>query len=152
MSFSVSCTSRKIRDGEAEGTDYFFISVEQFKNKIKENDFLEYAIVHDNYYGTCRKEVDKILRTGKDCLLDIDVQGGVNLMSKNIDAVYIFIAPPSIEVLRERLLNRSTDTIEVINKRIKNAEKELEYKDKYQFIIVNDDLNKAYDELVKIIY
>jgi len=150
--FSVSHTSRIARVNETEGVDYIFESEKIFKKRIDSDEFLEYAVVHGNYYGTSKHQVEKVLNSGRDCLLDIDVQGGSNLMKKNIKGLYIFIAPPSIEVLRERLIKRSTDSLDVIEKRVKNAENELLYKDKYQFVIINDILDNAYNELKNIIY
>lgn len=150
--FSVSYTSRDPRINEINGIDYFFISKEEFEKRIKKNKFLEYALVHKNYYGTDKQFVENIISKEKDCLLDIDVQGGLNLMSKNIKAIFIFIAPPSINTLKDRLLKRSTDSLEIIQNRIKDAERELKEKDKYQFIIINDNIDKAYDELESIIY
>ena len=151
IEFSVSYTSRKPRINEKGGIDYFFVSKEDFELDIKENMFLEYAVVHGNYYGTSKRYIEGILRKGKSCLLDIDVQGALTLMKKNIEAVYVFIAPPSVDVLKERLLTRSTDPIEEIEKRIKNAEKELAEKDKYDYIVINDELEMAYRELAQII-
>jgi guanylate kinase len=150
--FSISYTSRLPRKSEVNGIDYFFISKNEFEKRIKKNRYLEYALVHDNYYGTDKKFIDDIILSGKDCLLDIDVQGGLNLMSKKIDAIYIFIAPPSITSLKERLLKRYTDTIEVIEKRVNNAKKELKEKDNYQYIIINDNIDRAYKELETIIF
>lgn len=152
ITFSVSYTSREPRINEIDGVDYFFITKEEFEKEIKENKFLEYALVHGNFYGTSREQVDKVIKGGKDCLLDIDVQGGLILMSKNTEAMYIFIAPPSLDTLKERLYHRSTDDVEVIERRLKNAEKELLEKDKYDFLVINDNLETAYKDLEKIIY
>lgn len=150
--FSVSHTSRKARINEVNGIDYIFETEDEFKKRIKSDEFLEYAVVHGNYYGTSKRQVENVINSGIDCLLDIDVQGGSNLMTKNIKGVYIFIAPPSIEILRERLLKRATDAVDVIEKRVKSAEKELRFKDKYQYIIINDNLERAYNELKNIIF
>jgi guanylate kinase len=152
IKFSVSYTSRFARSDEYEGVDYFFISRESFEADIKENMFLEYAVVHDNYYGTGKKFVENIIDSGVDCLLDVDVQGGLALMEKNLGALFIFIAPPTIDDLRQRLIARSTDAPEVIEKRVKNAEKELAYKDKYDYIVINNDFEQAYKELTGIIF
>lgn len=150
--FSVSHTTRSMRNGEINGVDYFFESEEEFKKRIENDEFLEYAIVHNNYYGTSKKQVMDVINSGKDCLLDIDVQGAMNLMSKGIDAIYIFIAPPSLETLKERLVKRATDSKEVIERRLKNAEKELSFQNKYQYIIVNNELDLAYNQLKEILY
>jgi len=152
LKFSVSFTSREPRVGEIDGQDYFFISQEQFEKDIKDDIFLEWAVVHGNYYGTSKKYIEDIINCGIDCILDIDVQGALNLMNKKIDALYIFIAPPSIEELKKRLLNRNTDTLETIEKRIKNAENEMKYKDYYNYVVVNDDLNEAFKKLERIVF
>ncbi len=152
MLFSVSYTSRERRGEEVDGVDYNFISQDEFEEKIKENVFLEWAIVHGNYYGTSNRYINNIINKGMDCILDIDVQGGLNLMSKKVDALYIFIAPPSIETLRERLTARATDSIETINRRVDNAKRELLEKDKYQYVVINDNFDIAFDRLEKIIY
>lgn len=150
--FSVSYTSRKIRKGETHGIDYFFVSEDDFKADIEKGLFIEWAKVHDNYYGTSKKFIDEVIAQGKNCILDIDVQGALNLMNKGIDAKYIFIAPPNIESLRERLLSRATDSLEIIEKRVKNAIKELTFKEKYQYIVINDDFNRAFLEFESIIF
>ncbi|HOV12774.1 MAG TPA: guanylate kinase [Spirochaetota bacterium] len=150
--FSVSYTSRSIREGEKDGVDYFFVTDKEFIKGIEKDIFLEWAKVHDNYYGTSKEFIDKVIKSGKKCILDIDVQGALTLMNKNIIAKYIFIAPPSVEILKERLLKRATDSIEVIEKRVKNAIKELTFKEKYQYIVINDDFDRAFLELEKIIF
>ncbi|MBP7554355.1 MAG: guanylate kinase [Spirochaetes bacterium] len=152
LKFSVSFTSRVKRTGEEDGVDYFFITHEEFQKNIEDGVFLEWAKVHDNYYGTSRRFIEEIINNGVDCILDIDVQGAMSLMNKNISALYIFIAPPSIEVLKERLFGRSTDSKEVILKRVKNAEKELLFKDKYEYIVVNDVFDNALSDLENIIF
>jgi guanylate kinase len=152
LCFSVSYTSRYKRDGEIEGVDYFFIPKEEFEKKIKENFFIEYAVVHEHYYGTSRRFIDNVLKSGTHCLLDIDVQGGLQLMAKKIDADYVFIAPPSFESLKNRLTLRATDSKEDVEIRLNNAKKELEQKDKYNKIIINDDLNRAFKELEKLFF
>ena len=150
--FSVSYTSRNKREGEVDGIDYFFITKEEFEEKIKSNFFIEHAIVHGHYYGTSRGFIDKVINSGTNCLLDIDVQGSVQLMSKKINAEYIFIAPPSFEDLKKRLTSRSTETKEEIDLRLENAKNELALKDKYSNVIINDDLNRAYKELENIFF
>jgi guanylate kinase len=149
--FSVSYTSREIRKGENEGVNYFYVTKEEFEKKIKNNDFLEWAIVHENYYGTCRKTVEKIMKK-RHCILDIDVQGAMQIQKLNIKAAFIFIQVPTIEILRERLLNRSTDSIDKINKRINIAQQEMSYANKYDYIINNIDYEKAFAELKDIIF
>lgn len=150
--FSVSYTSRSPRIGENHGKDYYFTDNETFENKIKNNDFLEWACVHGNYYGTEKSEVEKILHSGKHCILDIDVQGADNVRSSGIPAMFLFIAPENIEILRCRLEKRGTESKETIAERLKNAVGELAQKDKYDHVIVNKDLDVAYKELQKYIF
>jgi len=150
ITFSVSHTSRGPRKGEMNGKDYIFVTKNEFKDGIKKDIFLEYAKVYENFYGTSKEQVEKVINSGKDCLLDIDVQGGISLMEKNIKAVYIFIAPPSLDVLKERLFKRSTDSVEVINKRLSVAEREIKQKDRYDYVIINENLDKAFTDLEKI--
>lgn len=148
--FSVSHTTRPIRDGEVDGRDYHFVDNEEFEKMIAEGSFIEWANVHNNYYGTSFKELEKA--TDETLLiLDIDVQGALFLKDKNIDAKYIFIEPPSIEDLKERLEKRGTETEESIKIRLWNARRELEYRNQFDFIIKNDELEKAYEELEKAI-
>ncbi len=149
--FSVSHTSRLPREGEKNGIDYFFISKDEFENGIKKDIYLEYATVHGNYYGTSKEQIDSYIKKGINCILDIDVQGAITLMNKKVNAIYIFIAPPSIEDLKKRLYSRSTDTNEVIEKRLKTAISELEKKDIYDYIIINDNLDRAFKELENIV-
>lgn len=148
--FSISHTSRKKRKGEVDGKDYIFVSKSEFQDGIDKDVFLEYAVVHDNYYGTSSKQIEEVTDSGVDCLLDIDVQGGVCLMEKEIKALYIFIAPPSIDVLKERLLKRSSETDKQMATRLSNAEKELAEIDRYDHVVVNEDLEQAFSDLEKI--
>lgn len=149
--FAVSTTARKKRPGEVEGKSYYFVSTEDFKKKIDNNEFIEWAVVHQNYYGTTQKEIDRLTATGKIPIFDIDVQGVKQIIGKIADAVYIFIIPPSIDVLKKRLINRGCDTDEQIGIRIKNAIKELQEYGDYDYIIVNDDVDKALLDLTSII-
>ena len=152
LRFSVSITTRQPRVGEQDGVDYNFATQEQFTADIEQDLFLEWAVVHGNYYGTSKKQIQTMTESGLDVILDIDVQGSQNLMKKNIDGIYIFIAPPSIDELRKRLIGRGTDSEEVIATRLKNAKKEMECMDKYPNIVFNDDLEEAYNKLEEIIY
>ena len=152
LRFSVSTTTRQPRVGEQDGVDYNFVTQEQFTADIEQDLFLEWAVVHGNYYGTSKKQIQTMTESGLDVILDIDVQGSQNLMKKNIDGIYIFIAPPSIDELRKRLIGRGTDSEEVIATRLKNAKKEMECMDKYPNIVFNDDLEEAYNKLEEIIY
>ncbi|HPG31318.1 MAG TPA: guanylate kinase [bacterium] len=151
ISFSVSMTTRKPRTGEIDGADYKFTDVDTFKKTIEENGFLEWAQVHNNYYGTPISLVKEKTDSGTDIILDIDVQGGMQVKKRAPESILIFIAPPSMEELERRLKGRQTDTEEVINLRLKNARSEMEYKDKYDYLIVNDNLEKAVEDLKKII-
>lgn len=149
--FSISTTTRAPRVGEVNGIDYFFVSKEEFEEDIKNNDFLEYAKVHDNYYGTSLKPINKALDEGKLVIFDIDVQGH-EIVRNKIDSLVtsVFITTPSLNVLEERLNSRNTDSIEIIEKRIKNAKAEVEFFQDYDYLIINDDLQTAAKELVCI--
>lgn len=148
--FSVSMTTRAIRDGEVDGVNYFFISKEKFKKRIEEGQLLEYNIYNDNYYGTPKDKVLEKMEEGIDVLLEIDVNGARNVKNIFPDALLIYIAPPSIEELKNRLVNRGTESLDVIENRLKIAEEELKQVDFYDYVIVNDDLDKAIDEIKKI--
>lgn len=152
MSFSVSYTSRNPRIGERDGKDYYFTDTDTFRKKIESNDFLEWACVHDNYYGTGKAEVEKILLSGRHCILDIDVQGADSVRNAGIPAVFLFIAPENIGILKERLEKRGTESEEAIARRLQNAEGEIAQKDKYDYVIINKDLDNAYHELQKYIF
>lgn len=149
--FSISTTTRAPRVGEINGVDYFFVSKEEFENDIKNDDFLEYAKVHDNYYGTSLKPINKALAEGKLVIFDIDVQGHEIVRTKlNSIVTSVFITTPSLEVLETRLNSRNTDSIEIIEKRIKNAKGEVEYFQDYDYLIINDNLEIAAKQLVSI--
>lgn len=150
--YSISHTTRLPRPGERDGVDYYFITEEEFVNGIQEGSWAEWAKVHDNYYGTSNRFLDKILLSGYDVLLDIDVQGTIQIMKQYPDAITIFIMPPSLEKLNQRLRLRGTDSDEVIEKRIQNAKEEIERKGIYQHTVVNDQLEKAKQELFQIIH
>jgi len=159
--YSVSCTTRKPRINEEDGVDYHFLSLETFKKYISENRFLEYAQVHDNYYGTLKAPIYEVLREGQCVLLDIDVAGAEQIrdyvaalpdddpMKKGF--IDIFINPPSIEELLARLEHRGTDSQAVIEKRIRNAEKEMARANEYMYQVTNDDLHAAFTRLCDII-
>lgn len=149
--FSISTTTREPRVGEVNGVDYFFVSKEEFEEDIKNGNFLEYAKVHDNYYGTSLKPIIQALNEGKLVIFDIDVQGHHLVRKKMNDSVTsVFITTPSLKVLEERLNNRNSDSLEVIEKRVKNAKKEIEFFDEYDYFIVNENLESASNELVSI--
>lgn len=150
--FSISTTTRTPRAGETNGVEYWFSTKEEFENDIAQNQFLEYATVHGNYYGTSLKPVTKALNEGKIVIFDIDVQGFEIIKSKIGHLVTsIFITTPSQNELRTRLQNRKTDTLEVIEKRLENAKKEINFIDKYDFLVINDDLQKASEEVFHIV-
>ncbi len=149
---SISNTTRQKRDGEIDGVHYNFVTKEQFEKLIDDDGFLEYAQYCDNYYGTPKKSVEDMLDKGLTVVLEIEVQGGVQIMKKYPDVLSIFILPPSKEVLESRLRNRGTENEETIQKRLFEAERELSFKDKYQYSVVNDDLDKAVDEVLNIIH
>ena len=148
--FSVSATTRRPRPGEVDGKDYFYISREAFERKIKNNGFLEYAEYAGNLYGTPREWVESILASGKDVILEIEVKGAKQVMENTERQVSIFILPPSFAELERRLRNRGTEEEEKIQKRLLTAKKEMDYADLYQYKIVNDDIETAYQELRRI--
>lgn len=147
---SVSCTTRAPREGETDGKDYFFIDKESFRQKIKEDGFLEYDEHFGNYYGTPLGFVQEKLRE-KSVILEIDVKGAMNAKRRIGETVTVFIAPPSKEALIERLRGRQSETEEQIATRVARAEYELSFAKKYDYVVVNDDLEQAYAQLVKVI-
>lgn len=150
--FSISFTSRPIRKNDEPGINYHFVSKTEFEKLIKEDFFFEYALVHDNYYGTPKKFIEEEIAKGNKVILDIDVQGFRIIKNKFDDLISIFILPPSEEVWIARLKNRGTDNEEVIEKRIKNGRDELKAVNEYDFRIINDKLETAVDELEKILF
>jgi guanylate kinase len=151
MLYSISHTTRPPRTDEENGVDYFFISKDEFKKNIKDGKWLEWAKVHDNYYGTSLEFIDRNLSEGRNILLDIDVSGARQVLSHLPHSVAIFILPPSFETLRERLESRGTESPETIAKRLKNAEVEIAQKHLYQHHVINDSLNEAIERLSLII-
>ena len=152
IKLSVSSTTRAPRGKEKNGIEYFFIDKPEFEKKIKENRFAEWALVHENYYGTSKDFIEKTFASGNSVLLDIDVQGADQLKKSYPEKTFtIFVMPPSMEVLEKRLRSRGTDTEETIQKRLKNAAKEMAQKDRFDSVIINDDLNVAYIELKKTV-
>ena len=159
--YSISCTTRKPREGEEDGLDYHFLTRERFEELLKQNAFLESAKVHDNYYGTLKAPIIEVLNEGNSMILDIDVQGAAkvrdyvrnlpNTDPLKIGYVDIFISPPSVEALRERLEGRGTDSQEVIEKRLHNAEGEIARAGEYMFQVTNDDLSHCYKRLCDLI-
>lgn len=149
--FSISTTTRAMREGEINGVHYHFVSVEEFKREIDDEMFLEYAVVHGNYYGTSLGAVKKALKEGKLVIFDIDVQGHDAVQNRLSDiTTSVFITTPTLEELKHRLHSRSTDSEEVITKRVEMAKREVQRISEYDFLVVNDDLDEAAEVLVSI--
>lgn len=151
LAYSISMTTRAPRPGEKEGVHYFFVTEEEFKNKIEAGKLLEWAQFVDNYYGTPQEYVDKLLNEGKNVVLEIEVQGALQVMKKRPDATTIFIVPPSMEELERRIRGRRTEEEETVQKRLSKAEKELATKDEYKYVVENDDIMVAKDRIAQII-
>ena len=151
LGFSISTTTRPRREGEIDGASYNFASREEFQRMIRENTFIEWALVHDNYYGTTKKEIDRIQQTGKIPILDVDVQGARLLKDRLEGAAYLFIVPPSREVLESRLRNRKTDSESQIEIRLRKALWELTQFYLYDYIVVNDDIDVALMKIKAVI-
>lgn len=150
LRYSISHTTRAPRPGERNGVDYFFISFDAFQQKIKENAWAEWAEVHGNYYGTSAAFINRHLALGHDILLDIDVKGARQILSHYPESITIFIMPPSMTVLRERLTGRGTDSEETIRRRLANAEQEMAQKHLYKHVVVNDSLPETLQTLLRI--
>jgi len=149
--FSISTTTRPIREGEEDGVHYHFVTKKEFEQDIENDNFLEYALVHGNYYGTSIKPVRKALNSGELVIFDIDVQGNMAIKNRLGDiTTSVFITPPSLSELKNRLQNRSTDSQEVIDGRLKMATREIQRTSEYDFIVVNDNLDVAADVLRQI--
>lgn len=151
LDFSVSATTRKRRENETDGKDYFFISEEEFKKKIEAQEFIEWERFYDYYYGTLKSFVDDEIDSGKSVVLEVDVNGAINIKKNYPSAVLIFIMPPSFEELKNRLINRSTETESDLKKRIERAEYEFTYKDKFDYVVINDKLEDAVNKVCEII-
>ncbi|MBY0518578.1 MAG: guanylate kinase [Bacteriovoracaceae bacterium] len=152
LHWSVSCTTRPMRAGETNAVDYHYISKEDFEKRIASNDFIEWARVHSNYYGTSKTFVDQGIQGGKALLFDLDVQGADAMKKIYGDgAKVIFIRPPSIDDLEKRLRGRATDSIQVVEERLKNARVELTRANDYDFLVTNDDFERAYQDLAQIV-
>lgn len=148
---SISATTRPKREGEVAGVNYYFISEEKFVDMKEKGEFLEWAKVYDNYYGTPIKNVEEQLSKGKDILLEIDIQGALQVKKRFSKGVFIFIIPPSIDELKRRIMERGTDSQEVINKRMSCVRDELCYVSEYDYVVVNDNLKAAFKKLKAII-
>ncbi len=151
LAYSVSVTTRPPRPGERNGVDYFFVSTDEFLDKIKRGEFLEWAKVYDNYYGTPISYVKDSLQYGKDVLLELDIQGANQVKKLFPDAVLIFIRPPSLEELGARITKRGTDSQEAIRKRLSSANQELKAASDYDYVVVNDQQERALEEMMEII-
>jgi len=149
--FSVSATTRKKRSTEQEGVDYFFITEEEFKKKIDAGDFVEWEKFYDYYYGTIKSIVDGNLAKGLSTVFEVDVKGAISIKKVYKNSVLIFIAPPSIDVLKDRLIKRNTESDVDLKKRIERAEMELSFKDKFDYVVSNVNLEEAKEEVKKII-
>lgn len=151
FTYSVSMTTRKPREGEVEGQDYYFVSEEEFLKRIKEGRFLEYAKFVGNYYGTPIEQVQQMIEQGDEVVLEIEVEGAMQVKAKMPDAVLVFIAPPTYGALKTRLLGRGTETEEIIMERISKAHRELTLAAGYDYIVINDDVDNAADRIKAII-
>lgn len=149
--YSVSMTTRSMRPGEVNGREYYFVTREEFMENVARDNLLEWAEYVGNCYGTPRDKVEAMRNDGKNVLLEIDVKGATNVFNKVPDAISIFIAPPSVEELGNRLRGRGTESEEVIANRVARAAKELEYKDLYKYVVINDKLEDCVDEIRQII-
>lgn len=150
---SISATTRNLREGEVDGVNYYFLSEEQFKERLLAGEFLEYAKVYGNYYGTPKSEIESKLNSDKDVILEIDIQGTLQVQEVYKNAVYIFILPPSIDELRNRILKRGSETDRSFNLRFSSVNEEIKHVSRYDYIVVNDDLEdavKKIDSIIKI--
>ena len=152
LGYSVSFTTRSPREGEIEGRHYFFIGVEEFNSMLQRGEFLEWAVVHGNFYGTSRAQVQRELDAGHDIILEIDVQGAQSIRNQVSDAISIFILPPSFEVLRARLTARGSESSDALALRLRNARGEVEHYREFQYVVINDDAERAAEQLAAIIY
>ena len=152
LSYSVSFTTRAPRNGEMDGREYFFVTPEKFEQMVAANEFLEWAHVHSKRYGTSRQQVFREISEGRDIILEVDVQGASSVRQLIDDAVSIFILPPSFEVLKQRLLARGTDSPEELDLRLRNAPRELEHYSAFQYLIINDDADRAASKMRAIVH
>ena len=154
LEFSISACTRQPRKGEINGIDYYFISTEEFKQKISEDQFVEWEEVYEgNYYGTLRSEIERIWKSGNNVLFDIDVKGGIRLKQMFNDcSLSIFVLPPSVDELKKRLIARSSDDYETINKRVEKAAFELTFSNMFDVILLNDNLQEAEERAFKIVF
>lgn len=151
LAFSISATTRKRREAEVDGKHYFFISEAEFKKKIDNDEFVEWEKFYDYYYGTLKSHIEDLIDKGTNVVLEVDVKGALNIKKVYPDCVLIFVMPPSFDTLKDRLIKRNTESEEDLAKRLERVELELSYKDKFENVIVNDDLEKAKNEAKNII-
>lgn len=151
LKLSVSYTTRPPRKGETNDIDYSFVTKKKFKSMIDKGEFAEWAMVYGNFYGTSLKRLKTLNKAGYDIILDIDTRGAMQLKNTYDNAVYVFILPPSMQALKDRLISRKTETADIVKKRLDNAKKEISYYEKYDYIVVNDIVKDAYQELESII-
>ena len=151
LEYSVSMTTRQPREGEVEGKEYYFVSREEFEKQVKEGNLLEYAEFVGNYYGTPYDKVREKLDQGSEMVLEIEVQGAMQVKRKIPDAVFIFIAPPSYKALKDRLLSRGTEDKKTVNERLAKAHREVELAGEYDYIVINDEVDNAADRIMAII-
>ena len=151
LEYSVSMTTRAPRAGEVDGKEYFFVTNEEFEKTVKDGNMLEHAKFVNNYYGTPKDKVIEQLEKGNEVVLEIEVQGALQVKAKMPDAVFIFIAPPSWEALESRLTNRGTESIEIINERLAKARNEIMVASSYDYIVINDEVENAADKIFAII-
>ncbi len=151
LSYSVSFTTRAPRNGEIDGREYFFVTREKFDQMVAADEFLEWAHVHSHFYGTARSQVFREISEGRDIVLEVDVQGAASVRQLVDDSVSIFILPPSFEVLRQRLLARGTDSPEELDVRLRNAPREMEDYSAFQYLIINDNADRAAGQILSII-
>lgn len=151
LQYSISVTTRNPRDGEQDGVDYFFKSREQFEEMIEQDELIEYAEYVGNYYGTPKQYVEDTLKEGKDVFLEIEVQGALKVRESFPQGVYIFLFPPSLEELKNRIINRGTESEDLIRNRLLEARKEIEMMDAYDYVVVNDEIEKAVHRIQSIV-
>jgi guanylate kinase len=151
LGFSVSATTRQVRNGEQEGRDYFFLTKEEFRRRIEAGDFVEWEEIYGNYYGTLRQEVDRALEEGRHILFDIDVKGGLSIRSRYPESLLIFIRPPSLQVLHERLRNRKTEDDAAVSLRMERVPLEMQLGVGFDYQVVNDELPRAIAEVNAVV-
>jgi guanylate kinase len=152
LSYSVSFTTRSPRSGEVDGREYFFVTTEKFEEMVASNEFLEWAHVHGKLYGTGHRQLNREISEGRDIILEVDVQGAASVRELVDDAVSVFILPPSFAILKQRLIARGTDSAEELDLRLRNAPTELEHYSNFQYVVINDDADRAAEQLASIVY